>query len=104
MVNNSQGYYGPVCDRHWDINDGNIVCRQLGFGGAARISVGSEFGKVDNHFAMDEVRCNGNESSIQECEYSLEDNWMCKGAGVVCQRKYYEYQNLIHLTYPYKLL
>ena len=65
------------------------MCRQLGFGGAARISVRSEFGQVDKLYAMEKVRCKGNESTIQECKYSLSGDCYYKdGAGVVCQRKY----------------
>ena len=47
----------------------------------------SAFGQVTNDFAMDNVECNGNETSIQECTYLPEDN--CgpgEGAGVVCKK------------------
>ena len=45
----------------------------------------SAFGQVTDDFAMDNVECNGNEESIQDCTYLPEDN--CgpgEGAGVVC--------------------
>nr|KAG5693695.1 hypothetical protein BaRGS_008337 [Batillaria attramentaria] len=36
--------WGAVCDELWDIRDSDVVCRQLGFPGAARLALKTEFG------------------------------------------------------------
>merc|ERR1712184_95982 len=45
---NSLGVYGVICDDGWDANAANVVCRQLGFSGAADVFDHSEFGDVDS--------------------------------------------------------
>merc|ERR1711997_1224969 len=34
---NSLGVYGVICDDGWDANAANVVCKQLGFSGAAEV-------------------------------------------------------------------
>ena len=44
---------------------------------------------MDSVFAMDEVRCTGNETTIQECDYRDHDDCSGgEGAGVICQSEY----------------
>ncbi len=63
-----------------------MACRQLGFSrGAERFTRESEFGPVPSDFAMDNVMCNGTESSLFDCQFTTTEN--CdgsEGAGVVC--------------------
>eukprot|EP00092_Neocalanus_flemingeri_P057378 GFUD01068188.1.p1 GENE.GFUD01068188.1~~GFUD01068188.1.p1 ORF type:complete len:310 (+),score=76.33 GFUD01068188.1:33-932(+) len=84
---NSNGFMGPVCDDWW-YNKGDkyagIVCRQLGFSDG-KAFIRSHWGSVPNDFAMDDVICNGNETTIQQCTYSTQDDCgFDEGAGVEC--------------------
>ena len=39
------GTWGTVCDYNWDINDANVVCRQLDFSRASSFPGGAKFGQ-----------------------------------------------------------
>jgi len=88
----------PVCDDEWDLKDATVVCRQLGFPGVDRATIESEFGSVSSTFAMDNVRCQGNETSLEECSYKSGDD--CDGqeaAGVVCTHNVHTLASHCHL-------
>ena len=80
----------PVCDDGWEKGGkaaGEVVCRQLGFSGLEEFTMGSRFGLVQDDFAMDNVKCSGDESRLEDCRYDTEED--CGGdeaAGVVCSR------------------
>ena len=62
-----------------------MVCRQLGFQGAIKFTTRSAFGTVPTLFAFDNVRCNGNETSLNDCPHlNTDDCSLEEGAGVVC--------------------
>merc|ERR1719315_313692 len=63
----------PVCDDYWNLDDAKVVCRMLGFQ-AVRATSKSKFGRVENDFAMDDVRCLGTETDIANCPHSTTDN------------------------------
>ena len=77
----------PVCDDKWGNSEANVVCRELGFPlGAARVTKESHFGSVSSSFSMDDVKCGGDEASLEDCYYkSYDDCGGSEGAGVVCQ-------------------
>ena len=82
---NSLGIYGPVCDDLWSTADANVVCRQLGFSSGTPYWK-SHWGNVPTDFVMDNVKCNGNENSLQECTYATKENCGAReGAGVSCK-------------------
>ncbi|XP_069120538.1 scavenger receptor cysteine-rich domain-containing protein DMBT1-like [Argopecten irradians] len=80
------GTWGTICDDSWDERDARVVCRQLGYSsGVARSN--AYFGRGEEPTWLDDVRCDGNETRIQECQSSLWGNENCnhgEDAGVEC--------------------
>ncbi|XP_033634052.1 scavenger receptor cysteine-rich type 1 protein M130-like isoform X1 [Asterias rubens] len=61
------GAWGTVCDDDFDTNDGNVVCKQLGMGYAIEAYHNAHFGEGTGTIALDELRCNGDESDLMDC-------------------------------------
>ena len=86
---NHNGTWGTVCDDAWDMNDANVVCRQLGFESALEAISNAYFGPGDSTqpIFMDDVSCYGSESKLSECPYSGWGTHNCahyEDAGVRC--------------------
>ena len=64
------GRWGTVCDDNWDINDARVVCRQLGFPDAEAALKNSYFGRGTGAILLDDLRCEGNESSLFSCRHN----------------------------------
>ncbi len=64
------GRWGTVCDDGWDINDARVVCRQLGFPDAEAALKNSYFGRGTGAILLDDLRCEGNESSLFSCRHN----------------------------------
>ena len=75
-----------VCDDLWDDNDATVICKQLGYSrGSARVS--AYFGEGSGFILLDDVGCNGIESSIFTCRHRNFGEHDCthdEDAGVVC--------------------
>lgn len=80
------GTWGSVCDYGWDLNDANVVCRQLGLGVARTVYHYAGWGGGKTW--MYNVRCAGNESSLIECGHRSWGLSSCSRdtAGVACSR------------------
>ena len=84
------GQWGTICDYGWDINDANVVCRQLGYQGAARSIPGSKVPDGSGPIMLDEVSCNGTEQNLSSCSDQGWRNHDCRhteDAGVECIAK-----------------
>uniref|UniRef100_A0A8D2Q455 Neurotrypsin n=1 Tax=Varanus komodoensis TaxID=61221 RepID=A0A8D2Q455_VARKO len=81
------GQWGTICDDQWDDADAEVVCRQLGLGGIAKAWSQAYFGEGSGPVLLDEMRCTGNELSIEQCLKSSWQEHNCghkEDAGVSC--------------------
>ena len=76
-----------MCDDSWDLNDAQVVCRQLVCGRALSAPPEAHFGQGSDPILLDEVRCTGNESELALCPHDGVGRHDCshsEDAGVVC--------------------
>nr|KAG5703087.1 hypothetical protein BaRGS_012149 [Batillaria attramentaria] len=80
------GVWGKICHKDWGDEDANVVCKQRGYkGGVAYLHIYLNTLPI----LMRNVRCRGNEASLDQCPYDLTpdlDNCQYKAndAGVMC--------------------
>lgn len=80
------GIWGTVSDLEWDLREGHVVCRQLGYRQAVRVYSHSRYGSVDKKILLSNLDCTGEEDSLLGCHRELNFRLYSPGdnAGVQC--------------------
>ena len=81
------GEWGTVCDDGWDLNDAEVVCRQLGFGQAIDATTDAFYGQGTGPIWLVNVNCSGKETIIRKCSFNGWGIGSChhiEDAGVKC--------------------
>ena len=96
-------YYGRqwdrVCNADWDINDANVVCRELGFSGASSAEYARATPGGYAPVILDGALCVGTETHLLDCPRivslsSVTGNCLGNYAGVTCISKQYGYNDI----------
>ncbi|XP_077990699.1 properdin-like [Glandiceps talaboti] len=61
--------WGTICNTAWDLEDGHVACKDLGFPSADSVGVTFEPASDDVPIVMNNVDCAGDESSLAWCNY-----------------------------------
>ncbi|KAI8496818.1 scavenger receptor [Branchiostoma belcheri] len=80
--------WGTVCHNRFNMDDADVVCRMLGYPNAIQVQNDAYFGQGTGPIYMDDLRCDGNETSLFSCSYAgwtIHDCDHGQDAGVVCR-------------------
>ena len=82
------GAWGTICDDYWDLVDGRVACRQLGFERAEQVFLAAHFGQGRGEIWLDSLQCQGQEAKLVDCPspgWAVHNCGHHEDAGVVCQ-------------------
>ena len=64
-----KGTWGTVCSDYFDDRAAGVVCYMLGYGYAGKF-IGDRYGAGSGQILLDDIRCNGTETTIEDCRHS----------------------------------
>ncbi|XP_025101970.1 deleted in malignant brain tumors 1 protein-like isoform X2 [Pomacea canaliculata] len=83
------GQWRTVCSYVFRHKEARVACRMLGFNSSVARAVGSSiYGEGEGRLFLDDIECNGTESSLSECEYLGFISHLCSHSndvGVICK-------------------
>ncbi|XP_078614102.1 sushi, nidogen and EGF-like domain-containing protein 1 [Branchiostoma floridae x Branchiostoma japonicum] len=85
---NRGGTWGTICDGNWGIEEAQVVCREIGHGGAVAAFGSAHFGQGSGTIWLNNVDCAGNEDSLSTCPLLSDVTNTCThadDAGVQCR-------------------
>ena len=85
------GLWGSVCDDFFDLNDANVICRELGYPKAENAHPFAQFGVAERFIWLDDLACYGNESQLNDCPntvWGTHDCFATEAASVTCSGMY----------------
>ncbi|XP_064139127.1 CD5 antigen-like isoform X1 [Loxodonta africana] len=87
-----KGIWGSVCDDGWGRKENQVVCKQLGCGHPLLLPFGVQkhFGLGVGPIWLNDVRCSGNELSLEQCRHRFWGYHDCthkEDVAVICSGK-----------------
>ncbi|EDV21315.1 uncharacterized protein TRIADDRAFT_30641, partial [Trichoplax adhaerens] len=79
--------WGTVCDDLFQVDEAGVACRELGYANAKAVHSASEFGSGTGPIWLDNVFCQGNETSLLDCSYKALGRHDCshsEDVGISC--------------------